>query len=170
MIYQLRKLNQGIEQNNDSEYEKAYMSYPIIKKTFNKIPITENYVIVTNEESGLCTVKVVKGPMLGKHFKVSYDLLKKPNLLPCFCNKDEVWLTCVNQIENSELPKEVEQLINNAVSKKRITVITAGFSDTSSTKDSVLSIQTIEEVLKPYLGPFGLLMMLKLLKERVFNE
>lgn len=167
-VYQLRKLENGIEVDTDKEYRKHIARYAW-DRTIPNAKILDNFVVKVREGDETSDLKVICGPNCGKLYKnISNSMLVKPNLLPCFAKDAIAWQDAVNLINDGRLPDSVLRVCENALLNKK-EVICAGINQTN-TRDSILSVKVLEEVLSPYMGSLGLALILKELKKRVFNE
>jgi hypothetical protein len=166
-VYQIKKLKDGIELDLDNDFRTSIYKYPIIKK-IDVIPNHANYCVILKAGNDVSKVKVIYGKDKGLEYSIDNSFLKKPNLLPCFRRDNKKWFDCVDQIKKGFLPSEIENIIDNAMSMKQKNKITASLGS-DSLKDSILSIKVIQEILEPYLGPVGLCLSLKAIKERVFD-
>ncbi len=166
-IYQLKRIKNGLCINNDFECKLNLSLYPL-KCTVNIPKNEENYVVVTKElNEDLVNVTVIYGPNRGsKYSSIDRSMLCVPNILPCYRNNADKWLDCMLMIDNGRMPDSVEEMINNALGDRSKY---KGLS-TLGTTDSILSTKILQEVLEPYLGPFGLILMLNMIQSRVLKN
>lgn len=167
-VYQLKRLQDGIEIDNTDEYRKH-----IARFAWDRTPacckILDNFVVIVNDGDGTADLKVICGPNQGKLYKnIDKCMLVKPSLLPCFMKDALKWQDAVNMIKSGSFPASVGRVCENALINKKERIC-AGFNQ-KGTRDSILSIKILEEVLTPYLGPLGLALVLNDLKKKVFNE
>lgn len=167
-VYQLKKLENGIALDTDKEYRKHLARYAW-DRTLPSVKILDNFVVKIREGDETSDLKVICGPNCGKVYKnISNEMLIKPSMLPCFAKDAIAWQDAVNLIKNGMIPASVMQVCENALLNKK-QIICAGINQTN-TRDSILSVKILEEVLTPYIGSLGLALILKDLKKRVFNE
>lgn len=167
-VYKLKKLENGVEINNDKEYFKS-----IARFSWDKTPpsckILDNYVVIVNDSGDTADLKVICGPNSGALYKnIDKCMIVRPNLLPCFMKDAIKWQDAVNMIRNGILPDSVMTVCNNVLGDKKESIgkglVTAG------TKDSILTVKVLEEALTPYLGPLGLALTLNELSRRILDE
>lgn len=165
-VYQIKKLKDGIEVDFDNDFVTSFLKYPIIKRC-NIVPNRARYCALIRPGIDVSRVKVIYGDDKGVEYAVSNSMLKKPNLLPCFQRDHRKWLDNVNQLEKCLLPKDIENIVINAMDKK-LSKVTASLNS-PNLDDCILSIKAIQEILQPYLGPVGLALSMNVLKDRVFK-
>jgi len=167
-VYKLKKLENGIEIDTDNEYKKQIARFAW-DKTLPNPKVLDNFVVKVRDGEETSDLKVIYGPNSGKVYKnIDNTMLVKPNLLPCFMKDAIKWQEAVNCIQSGHFPANVEQVCENALLNKK-QIICAGINQERS-KDSILSVKILEEVLTPYLGSLGLAMVLKELKKRIFSD
>lgn len=165
-VYQIKKLKDGLEVNFDNDFVTSFLKYPIIKRC-DLIPNKARYCALIRPGIDMSRIKVIYGEDKGLEFETDNFMLKKPNLLPCFAKDHLKWLSNVNQLEHCLLPKDIENLVNNALDDKKSKIVAS--LNSSKLDDCVLSIKAIQEILQPYLGPVGLALAMNVLKDRVFK-
>lgn len=170
MIYQLKKLEKGLEINSDTKLLNR-IAQSSLSGTIGAVEVEDNFVIVVNNPviTDSVNVKVVHGQNKGREYKVHKSMLKDPNLLPCFRKKEKKWCNCVNMLENGKLPASIGAIVKNALSEDTMSKVKASLNSDNK-KDKVISIKVLQETLEPYLGVLGLVMALDLIKSRVLNN
>ena len=162
------KLENGIVVDNNKEYIKAIARFSW-DKTAPSCKIMDNFVVIVNDKDDVADLKVICGPNRGKTYtNIDKSMLVRPSLLPCFMKDAIKWQDAVNMIKDGKMPDSVMTVCNNILEgnegKIRDGLVTAG------TKDSILTVKVLEEVLSPYLGPLGLALVLNELTRRILDE
>lgn len=166
-VYQIKKLKDGIEVNFDNDFITSFLKYPIVKRC-NIVPNRCRYCALIKPGNDMSRVKVIYGEDKDLEFEIANDMLKKPNLLPCFQRNHQKWLDNVAQLEKCLLPKDIENIAVNAFNEEKHKRVCASLNS-NNTKDIILSLKVIQETLQPYLGPVGLALAMNVLKDRVFK-
>lgn len=166
-VYQLQKMENGIPVSNDKEYQKTIARYAW-DRTIIVPKILDNFVVKVREGDETSDIKVICGPNCGALYKnIDNRMLVKPSLLPCFMKDAIAWQEAVDIIKSGHFPARLEMVCENALLNKK-EKICAGLNQ-NKTRDSILSVKVLEEVLTPYLGSLGLALVLKELKRRIFD-
>lgn len=167
-VYQLKKKENGILIDTDKEYRKHIAGYAWDRRI--SVPkILDNFVVKVRDGDETSDIKVICGPNCGQLYKnIDNTMLVKPSLLPCFMKDAIAWQDAVNIIKSGQFPEVLTHICENALLNRK-QIICAGINQ-EKTRDGVLSVKILEEVLTPYLGSLGLALLLNELKRRIFDE
>ena len=167
-VYQLKKKENGIFADTDKEYRKYIAEYAWDRR-IGTPKILDNFVVKVRDGEETSDIKVICGPNCGKLYKnIDNSMLAKPSLLPCFMKDALAWQDAVNIIKSGQFPAVLTHICENALLNQKHKIC-AGINQ-EKTRDGVLSVKILEEVLTPYLGSLGLALLLTELKRRLFDE
>lgn len=171
VVYQLKILKEGVEVDNSKTYAMA-LAESSFTSNVKCCENDSNYVVCepSSPEDSCVNILIIFGKNKGNRYVgIDKSMLKKPDLLPCFCNNKDKWLRNANMLNENMLPNDISTLAKEALGEKKIEAISGGINN-NGTRDSVMSVKLVQEVLEPYLGSFGLVLSMNLLKNRIFNK